>query len=280
MTSTTPPTTINQIPRLNCDVFRRTDVVLTLFLLAFACCCPPQLLADDKPYGEGKAESLREVIWSFDSNLLLFNKTLPDESMLEGAAGSFTIGYGRTRGDSWLLGKLHIISGPWDSTREGAFDADFSGSMVAIEYGTAFPGFNLRSGSTPILALATGYVDLSGKNIGGNKKARISNAGADYILLEQDFKTTLSELVLTPGIGWSWAKTARPTSNEQKMLTTRIEASLLKINAIIPIYSRSRVSVTKRDTNEASKETQKYFTFSGSARGYAFEMSVSLWLGV
>lgn len=279
MTLTTPPTTITQIPRLNYDVFRRSKIVLT-FLIALACCYPAQLLADDKPHGESKPESIREVIWSFDSNLLLFNKTLPDESMLEGAAGSFTIGYGRTRGNSWLLGKLHVISGPWDSTREGAFDADFSGSMVDIEYGTAFPGFNLRSGSTPILTLATGYIDLSGKNIGGNKKARTINVSTDYILLEQDFKTALSEVVLTPGIGWSWAKATRPASNEQKMLNTRIEASLLKINAIIPIYSRSRVYVTKRDTSDTSKETQRYFKFSGNARGYALEMSLSLWLGV
>ena len=254
-------------------------ITVTLFI-CFICFGTSKLFANNETQTGAKTNDTRDIIWSFDSNLLLFNKSLPDESTLEGAAGSFTIGYGRTRENAWILGKLHIISGPWDSAREGSFDADFSGSMVDVEYGTAFPGFNLRSGSSPILTLSAGYIDLSGKNIGGNKKTLQTYASSSAVFLEQDFKTTLSEVVLTPGIGWSWTKSARPISNEQKMLTTRVEASILKLNAIVPVHSRARVAVSKRSVNSTPDDTPKHFTSRGHARGYAFEMSLSLWLGV
>lgn len=251
----------------------------TLFFY-FMFCGAPKLFANNESKTGSLTNNTRDIIWSFDSNVLLFNKSLPDESTLKGPAGSFTIGYGRTRANSWILGKLHIISGPWDSAREGSFDADFSGSMVDVEYGTAFPGFDLRSGSSPILTLSAGYIDLSGKNIGGNKKTRQPYEASNSVLVEQDFKTALSEVVLAPGIGWSWAKAARPVSNEQKMLTTRVEASILKLNAIVPVYSRARVIVSKSSINSTANETLKSVASTGHSSGYAFEMSLSLWLGV
>lgn len=221
----------------------------------------------------------REMTWSFDSSLLAFTKTLPDQSRLEGQAAAFIVGFGRTKEDRWLLGRVHALSGPWGKALNDSFDTDYSGTIVDIEYGTAFPGSKLRSGSCPVLALAGGYLDLSGRNIGGNRHTRgVLDNYSFYV--EQDFKTSVREIFITPSIGWMWAKPPREISNIQSQLNTRIEATTIKLGAMIPLHSKSRISVTKRAASSNPSKPQESDTATGSAKGFALLGSVSVWLGI
>lgn len=227
-----------------------------------------------------KTRSAREVVWSFDTSLMQYNLAAPDNSKLSGFAASFTAGYGRVRPNSWLLGRFHFLAGPWDTARDGAFDSDFYGSGFDIEYGTAFPGTTLRSGSTPILAISAGYMDLNGRNIGGNRKNTGNpNDNANYYL-EQDFKTGFGAVVVTPTIGWTWAKPARPSGNEPELLTTRVEAAFLRMGAMVPMYSRARVEVTKRSESDSITQRPHQFSSNGMMRGYSLIASTGVWLGI
>jgi hypothetical protein len=269
-----------QTPKLVCEPSYR--LIFTQITIVFTILCAEishVRAQETSPVKETIHPLPREVTWTFDSSIMMFNKTLPDESKLDGPAGSFTVGYGRTRGNIWLCGRLHVLSGPWGKARDGAFDADYSGTMLDMEYGAAFPGTNLRSGSGPILSLAGGYLDLSGKNIGGNKQARDGTPNKT-LYLEQSFKASVREVTVTPSIGWIWAKPSRPISNAQDQLNTRVEASLVKLGALIPLNSRSQVAITKRNSESGLSEAPQRLTRSGSTKGFALVGSVSLWLGI
>lgn len=269
-----------QTPKSVCEsTYPRIFSQITIFMTIFCAEISHVRAQENSPVKDTLRPLPREVTWTFDSSIMMFNKTLPDESKLDGPAGSFTVGYGRTRGNIWLCGRLHVLSGPWGKARDGAFDSDYSGTMLDMEYGAAFPGTNLRSGSGPILALAGGYLDLSGKNIGGNKRARDSTPN-QTLYLEQNFKVSVREVTVTPSIGWIWAKPSRPISNAQDQLNTRVEAHLLKLGVLIPLNSRSQVAITKRNSESGLSEAPQRLTRSGSTKGFALVGSVSLWLGI
>ena len=235
--------------------------------------------------GKPDAQSLenrppRNVFWSFESNLIGFEKILPDNSTLRGPAGSFTAGYGRTRENSWISIRLHVLSGPWTDFRDHAFNTEFGGTMFDLEYGTAFPGFKLRSGGGPILSLAGGYLDISGRNIGGNRNVDYENSDPSSLYSEKDFKLGIGELTITPAIGWSWTKPSRPTGNEMELQITRVESSMVKFGVIVPLYSRARITVTKRDKTSSFSEQPQQTTHSGQVKGYGIVTTVSVWLGV
>lgn len=256
-------------------VLQSAFLLLWIYLMA-----PSGVMAENASNERYSSRPARDVIWSFESSLLNFNMTLPDTSELDGSAGSFTVGYGRTRENAWLIARLHIISGPWGTVRDGTFDSDYSGTMFDIEYGAAFPGLQLRGGSCPILSIAGGYLDISGRNIGGNKKSEYGLKVSDSDGLEQDFKTSLGELTVTPSIGWSWTRPSRPTGNEEELLQTRVESSSIKLGAIVPLYSRARVRVSKKAEAVGPNEPLQRKTRTGSVRGYALFSSITIWLGI
>jgi hypothetical protein len=256
-------------------VLRSAFVLLWIHILT-----PSDVMAENAGNERYSSRPARDVIWSFESSLLSFNMTLPDTSELDGSAGSFAVGYGRTRENAWLVARLHIISGPWGTARDGTFDSDYSGTMFDIEYGAAFPGLRLRSGSSPILSIAGGYLDMSGRNIGGNKKYQYNLKASNSEGLEQDFRTNLGELTVTPSLGWSWTRPSRPTGNEEELLQTRVESSNIKLGAILPLYSRARVSVNKKPDNAGPNEQFQRITRSGALRGYSLFSSVTIWLGI
>lgn len=269
-----------QTQKLVCKISRWRLFARSILFPAFFFAAIHQASAQENAtVKEPALSSAREITWTFDSSIMMFDKILPDESKLNGPAGSFTVGYGRIKGNSWLFGRLHVLSGPWGKARNGTFDADYSGTMLDMEYGAAFPGTNLRSGSGPVLALAGGYFDLSGKNIGGNKQAH-SGSSEQTFYLEQNFKTAVREITFTPSIGWIWAKPARPVSNAQDQLNTRIEASLIKLGAVIPLQSRSQIAIIKRTPESGLSEPPQRVTKSGSTKGFAIVSSISLWLGI
>jgi hypothetical protein len=152
--------------------------------------------------------------------------------------------------------------------------------MFDIEYGTAFPGLQLRSSSCPILTIAGGYLDMSGRNIGGNKKSKYVGGIYDSPNSEQSFKTGLGEITIAPSVGWSWTRSSRPSGNEEELLQTRVESTNIKLGAVIPLYSRARVTVNKRGESNSPNEPVKVFTSSGSVNGYAIISSISVWLGI
>jgi hypothetical protein len=250
-------------------------VILWIHILS-----PSDVMAENASNERYSARPARDVIWSFESSLLNFNMTLPDTSELDGSAGSFTVGYGRTRENAWLVARLHIISGPWGTARSGTFDSDYSGTMFDIEYGAAFPRLRLRSGSCPILSIAGGYLDISGRNIGGNKKSQYGLKASNSESLEQDFRTSLGELTVTPSIGWSWTRPARPAGNEEELLQTRVESSIVKLGAILPLYSRSRVTVNRIRESAESSATADRISSAGPAKGFAIFSSLTIWLGI
>jgi hypothetical protein len=256
-------------------VLQSASLLLWIYLMA-----PSGVMAENASNERYSSRPARDVIWSFESSLLNFNMTLPDTSELDGSAGSFTVGYGRTRGNAWLIARLHIISGPWGTVRDGTFDSDYSGTMFDIEYGAAFPGLQLRAGSCPILSIAGGYLDISGRNIGGNKKSQYGLKASDSDGLEQDFKTSLGELTVTPSIGWSWTRPSRPTGNEEELLQTRVESSIVKLGAILPLYSRSRVTVNRIRESAGSGMAADRISSTGPAKGFAIFSSLTIWLGI
>jgi len=222
----------------------------------------------------------RDVIWSFDSSLVQYFATLPDGSKLKGSAGSFTAGYGKTRGNSWFTARFHILAGPWDAVRDGAFDSDFSGTMLDVDYGTSFPGMSLRSGSVPILAIAAGYLDLNGRNIGGNRKARGNSNEPHNYYVDQDFRVSTGALVVTPTVGWSWVKSPRPTGSEPELLLTRLESAAIRIGIMIPVYSRARVDTHRRNEGQSLSIEPTKLSSKGQLKGYAAIVTASLWLGI
>jgi hypothetical protein len=227
-----------------------------------------------------KTRPARTTVWSFDASTIHNQFTAPDGSEFAGTGASFTAGYGRIRQNAWILGRFHFLAGPWDTARNGAFDADFYGSGLDVEYGTAFPGTELRSGSTPILTVAAGYMDLSGRNIGGNRKTTGNPEDRDNYYLEQDFKAGFGTVYLMPGAGWSWTKPARPTGNEPELLVTRVESAYMKLSATIPVYSRARVEVTKRSSTDSLNQSPRLHSTSGMIRGYSLVLATGVWLGI
>jgi hypothetical protein len=227
-----------------------------------------------------KTRPPRDVIWTFDASMIQYNLKAPDDSKISGMAGSFVIGYGRVRGDSWASGRIHFLAGPWDMTRNASFDADYSGTAIDVEYGAAIPGTSLRSGSSPFWAVAAGYMDLNGRNIGANRKNNGDPNDPKNFYLEQDFKTNFGALTLTPAIGWQWARADRPSGNEPELLATRIESAFVRLGAMIPVYSRARVEVIKRDQTDALSQSPSQHTTTGTMRGYSLIASTGVWLGI
>lgn len=243
---------------------------------------PPVLRAEGKPSEAEliRTRGARDVIWSFDASVIRHDFNLPDNSAIAGVAGSFTAGYGKINEGSWIMGRISLLAGPWETARDGAFDADYVGTGVDIEYGTAFPGTSLRSGSAPILAINAGYLDLGGRNIGANKKSNSDPNDKSNYYLEQEFKASFGAVVVTPSIGWSWAKPERPKGNEAELLVTRVESSFLKLGLTVPVYSRSRVEVIKRADADGINQGPTRFTSTGMVRGYCIVASAGVWLGI
>lgn len=227
-----------------------------------------------------KTRKPREAIWSFESGIAQYNIAVPDTSKIKGIAGSFTIGYGRIQGDRWLTGRFHFLAGPFDLARQGQFDADFSGTMIDIEYGSVFPGQNLRGTSAPILSISTGYMDLSGHNIGENRKNNGNPNDSRNFYLEQDFRIHFGSIFLSPGIGWAWTKSVRPEGNEPELLVTRVESAYTRLGITIPIYSRGQVEVTKRDEGDSLSQSPTKHTSTGHVTGYSLVASAGVWLGI
>jgi hypothetical protein len=123
-------------------------------------------------------------------------------------------------------------------------------------------------------------MDLSGKNIGGNKKPSDSGNPDSDELLEQSFKSNFGAVYLLPAVGWGWTKSARPLGNEPEFLITRVESTYLKLGINLPIYSRSRVQVIRRPTSDQISQTPVKESSSGTIRGYSIIISTGLWLGV
>lgn len=256
-------------------VLRRCAAIIFLHLLS-----PSNVVAENIHNETYQSRPPREVIWSFDSNLMNFDLTLPDASRLQGLAGAFAVGYGRTRENSWLIARLHVISGPWNESRNGNFDSDYSGTMFDVEYGTAFPRLKLRSGSRPILTIAGGHMDISGRNIGGNKKSKYVAGNYNSTDSEQSFKTGLGQIPISPSVGWSWTQASRPIGNQEDLLQTRVESANVKFGAVIPLYSRARVTVNKRGESSKPDKQVKGLTSSGPVNGYAMVSSISVWQGI
>ena len=227
-----------------------------------------------------KTRPARDVIWTFGASMIQYNFRAPDDSKLAGMAGSFVIGYGQVHGDSWMSGRFHILAGPFDMARNSSFDADYSGTSIDIEYGSAFPGTSLRSGSSPFWAIATGYLDLNGRNIGGNRKNNGDPNDAKNYYLEQDFKTNFGGVIVTPAVGWQWARAERPSGNEPELLTTRVESAYLRLGAMIPVYSRARIDVVKREQTDDLSQSPTQHTTTGTMRGYSMTLSTGVWLGI
>jgi hypothetical protein len=226
-----------------------------------------------------KSRPVRETIWSFDASTIENQFIAPDGSEFAGIGASFSVGYGKITNNSWILGRFHFLAGPWDTARNGAFDTDFYGSGLDVEYGTSFPGTSLRSNSTPILTVAAGYMDISGRNIGGNKKSTGNPNNAENYYLEQDFKAEFGAIYVMPGAGWTWTKPARPTGNEPELLVTRVESAYLKLSTTIPVYSRARVEVMKRSTSDGLNQYSRLHT-TGMIRGYSLILGTGVWLGI
>ncbi len=227
-----------------------------------------------------KSRAPRIHFWSFDMAVNNFRFIAPDDSKVAGVGASFVIGYGRIHENSWINLNYHFISGPWDSARNQSFDVDSSGFLLDAEYGAAFPRFSLRSGSCPMLSISGGYLSLSSKSIGSNRKNSGNPDDVSNFYLEQDFKTTINSLVVTPAIGWQWVKPARPSGNEPELLQTRVESVYLRLGAIVPLYSGSRVKVLKRSQRDTLSQTPKYHTTTGTIRGYSMVMTTGVWLGI
>jgi hypothetical protein len=139
---------------------------------------------------------------------------------------------------------------------------------------------SLRSGSVPTLSIAAGYLDLNGRNIGGNRKARGNPSEPQNFYLDQDFRVSTGAIVVTPSIGWSWVKSARPTGSEPELLLTRMESVAIRFGMMIPVYSRARVDTHRRTEaqtliSEPTKQSSK-----GQLKGYAAIVTASLWLGI
>jgi len=222
----------------------------------------------------------REVIWTFDAAVSKPSFKCPDGSMIEGYGGGFTIGYGRVKESRWLTGRIHFLAGPFDVARHGQFDADFNGTLLDVEYGSTFPGYDLRGGNTPLLSVSAGYMDFNGQNIGDNRKNNGDPNNRRNYYLEQDFRSSTSAVVVTPAIGWIWAQPARPRGNEPELLSTRAEAAYVKLGALVPLYSHSRVEVTKRDESDALAQSPSKKSSTGHLAGYSFILSSGVWLGI
>lgn len=227
-----------------------------------------------------KTRPPRIHFWALEMGVNQFNFTAPDDSKVAGLGASFALGYGRIHENSWVNASYHFFNGPWESARNHTFDVDSSGSLVDVEYGRAFPGFSLRSNSSPFLAISGGYLAMSTKNIGSNRKNTIDPNEKSNFYLEQDFKTTVEALVMTPTVGWNWVKPARPSGNEPELLMTRIESSYLKLGAEVPLYSKSRVKVLKRSSSDTLSQTPTQHTTTGAMTGYSLIMTGGVWLGI
>jgi hypothetical protein len=227
-----------------------------------------------------KTRPPRDHFWSFDMSTNQYNLTAPDESKLSGIGGEFAIGYGRIYKNSWLVGSYHFLSGPWDTARNQTFDVDSSGMIVAMEYGTSFPKFELRSGSSPFLSISAGYLALNSKNVGSNRKNSGNPNDINNYYLEQDFIANVNAVVVIPSLGWNWVKAARPTGNEPDLLLTRVESAYLRLGAMIPLYSRARVKVIKRSPSDPLSQTPKQRTTTGVMKGYSLTVTAGVWLGI
>lgn len=259
----------------------KKTLVFAAAVIQWAISHPLAVYAESLNYAELlKTRPARNTIWAFDASFIHNQFIAPDRSKLDGVGGAFTFGYGKIRRNSWLLGRFHFLAGPWSTARNGTFDADFNGSGLDIEYGTSFPGTELRSGSTPILFVAAGYMDISGRNIGGNKKYSGNPNDPSNYYLEQSFKAGFGSVYIMPGAGWTWAKPERPDGNEPELLATRVESAYVKLSATVPLYSRSRVEVLKRTPQESLSQSPTLHSTTGMIRGYSMIITSGVWLGI
>jgi hypothetical protein len=227
-----------------------------------------------------KTRPSRDVIWGFESGLLQYNLRMPDNSKIAGLAGCLTVGYGQIQDNQWLTGRFHFLAGPFDLARQGQFDADFSGTKIDVEYGSVFPGQNFRGGSAPILSISAGYMDLGGHNIGDNRKNNGNANDSRNFYLEQEFRVHVGSLVVSPAIGWAWTKSPRPQGNEPELLLTRVESAFVRLGATVPLYSRARSEVIKRDEGDSLWQTASKHTTTGQVSGYSLVASGGVWLGI
>jgi hypothetical protein len=123
-------------------------------------------------------------------------------------------------------------------------------------------------------------MDLTGRNIGANRKNNGDANDPKNFYLEQDFKTSFGAVTFTPAIGWQWAKADRPSGNEPELLATRIESAFIRLGAMIPVYSRARVEVIKRDQTDDLSQSPSQHTTTGTMRGYSLIASTGVWLGI
>jgi hypothetical protein len=222
----------------------------------------------------------RDIIWGFESTVERYNLRLPDESTVAGMAGRIGVAYGRIRDNQWLMGRFHFLAGPFDLARQGQFDADFSGTSIDFEYGSAFPGRSLRGASVPTLSIAFGYTDLNGRNIGDNRRITGSSTDNENYRREQGFQIHMGLVTVTPALGWTWTKPPRPQGNEPELLSTRIESAYARIGTMIPLYSRGRVEVTKRSADASPRQTASKYKATGHIVGYSLIASAGVWLGI
>jgi hypothetical protein len=81
-----------QTPKLVCKCKYRLVLHLVITFLTGLCAdLSPASTQETSPLKGTPPPPPREVTWSFDSSIMMFNKTLPDESKLDGTAGSLRL---------------------------------------------------------------------------------------------------------------------------------------------------------------------------------------------
>lgn len=150
-----------------------------------------------------------------------------------GNAGAVSLGAGYIA-KSWLFNaSFDILLGPYEPTRQGAYNVDFYGTGATLWTGFSAQTLDLRSPAGGYgFALGLSYADMVGRS------AEATGGSPEYTM-------RVNHLSLVPGLFFSWLEPARPRGNTPDLLKTRLEGEILSLGMSMPLLSTFNANAAK-----------------------------------
>ena len=185
-----------------------------------------------------------------------------------------------------------MITGPHEPVRKRQLDVGFQGAGGSLLWGYSAQDIDIRFHDGGYgFSLGLMYWDIVGRMVGENRRAVDWDLGLQNRGLISQYTMRANNLVLMPGIFFTWLKPERLPGRTPKELETRIEGYLLNIGIAFPISSSyharyvRNISLPVRDYEEGSSvEPGDLFESPsldrGNMDGFTLMVSWTMLLGV
>lgn len=254
--------------------------MLKLWLLALTVTAPalaaPPVGPPQRIEGGVMEPGVRKSAFSIGVTGLRYNWKGGDNELL-GNAAAVQLGTGYISENWYIAGSLDILLGPYEPTRGGQLNVDFSGTGLTFWTGFSAQTMSLRSPEGGYgFALGLSYADMIGRSIGKNRRENNEDLTLNVGLID-NYTLRINNVSLMPALFFCWLAPPRQRGNTPDLLMTRLEGYFLTLGGAMPLLANYSARYTQRPEIGSSEAIQK--SQHGDLRGYSILITLTAMLG-